>query len=65
MIEAKSNGELIQAGPESPAVATCPACGAEVHKRRRKVGRERYSYFYRHRQGASDDGCPLRYRPTR
>jgi hypothetical protein len=64
MIEAKVNGELIQAGPESPEVAQCPACGGEVHKRRRRVGRNTHTYFYRHRQGFGNN-CPLRYRPTR
>ena len=64
MLEAKVNGELIQAGPDSPEVAQCPACGGEVHKRRRKVGKAGHMYFYRHKAGVGDD-CPLRYRPTR
>lgn len=64
MLEAKVNGELIQAGSDSSEVATCPACGGEVHKRRRKVGRAGHMYFYRHKAGVGDD-CPLRYRPTR
>jgi hypothetical protein len=61
MREAKWKGRLVEAGPDSPEVAKCPACGGEVHKRRRKVGRRKYTYFYRHCAGA-DDGCPLRYR---
>jgi predicted nucleic acid-binding Zn ribbon protein len=65
MREAKVDGELIQAGPDSPEAAQCPACGGEVRKRRRKVGRDGYTYFYRHRHRSGDDGCPLRYRPTR
>jgi hypothetical protein len=64
MHEAKVDGELTQAGPDSPEVARCPACGGEVRKRRRKVGRSEHTYFYRHRQGIGGD-CPLRYRPTR
>jgi hypothetical protein len=64
MLEAKVNGELIQAGPDSPEVATCLACGGEVHKRRRKIGRDGHAYFYRHKAGIGQD-CPLRYRPTR
>jgi predicted nucleic acid-binding Zn ribbon protein len=46
MLEAKVDGELIQAGPDSPEVAQCPACGGEVRKRRRKVGRDGHTYFY-------------------
>ena len=63
MHEAKVNGRLTQAGPDSPEVAQCPACGGEVRKRKRKVGRNRYTYFFRHCRGIGDD-CPLRYRPT-
>ena len=63
MKEAKVDGELVQAGPDSPEIARCPACGGEVHKRKRRVGRNGYSYFYRHRQGTNPD-CPLRYRLT-
>jgi hypothetical protein len=63
MQEAKLDGRLIQAGPDSPEIAQCPACGGEVQKRKRKVGRNGHTYFYRHRAGVSDD-CPLRYKPT-
>ena len=62
MREAMLNGRAVQAGPDSPQVAQCPACGGEVRKRKRKVGRNGYAYFYRHHTG--DDDCPLRYRPT-
>ena len=55
ILEAKVDGELIQAGPDSPEVATCPACGGEVRKRRRKVGRSGYTFFYRHKAGVSQD----------
>lgn len=63
MREVKVNGRLIQAGPDCPEVAECPACGGEVRKRKRKVGRNGLVYFYRHRIGVGND-CPLRYRPT-
>jgi predicted nucleic acid-binding Zn ribbon protein len=67
MLEAKVDGELIQAGPDSPEVALCPACGGEVRKRKRKVGRHGHTFFYRHRHRSSarSDDCPLRYKPTR
>ena len=64
MLRAKVDGELIQAGPDSPEVATCPACGGEVCKRRRRVGRNGHTHFYRHKAGVGND-CFLRYRPTR
>jgi hypothetical protein len=63
MRDAKLNGHLIPASPSSPDVATCPDCGGEVRKRRRRVGRWEVTYFYRHRQGVGD-GCPRRYRPV-
>ena len=61
---AEVDGHLIQASPDSPEVAQCPACGGEVHKRNRKVGRDGHTHFYRHKAGIGLD-CPLRYRPTR
>ena len=64
MYEVSVNGHLVQAGPDSPEAATCPACGGLVRKRKRKVGRDGHTYFYRHRRGVGND-CPLRYRPTR
>ena len=64
MHEAEIDGQLVKAGPDCPDVAQCPACGGEVRKRRRKVSRTDYVYFYRHRIGVGND-CPLRYRPTR
>jgi hypothetical protein len=63
MREAKLNECAVQAGPDSPEIAQCPVCGGEVRKRKRKVGRNEHTYFYRHRAGVGDD-CPLRYRPT-
>jgi hypothetical protein len=53
MLEAKLDGKSIQAGPGSPEVAQCPACAGAVRKRKRKSGRDGYTYFYRHQ---SDDG---------
>ena len=64
MLEAKSNGALVKAGPGSPEVAKCPACEGEVRRRKRRVGRDGQVFFYRHRMGVGSD-CPLRYRPTR
>ena len=63
MREAKLDGRTVHAGPDSPEVAECPVCGGEVRKRKRKVGKNKYTHFYRHRAGSSED-CPLRYRPT-
>jgi hypothetical protein len=63
MLKARVNGRLVQAGPDSPETALCPACGVQVCKRRRKTGDGEYTYFYRHKIGAGD-GCPLRYQPT-
>ena len=60
MLEAKVDGELTQAGPDSPEVAQCPACGGEVCKRKRKVGRDWYTYLYRHCRGVGNSvvDCP-------
>jgi hypothetical protein len=61
MQDAKLNGEPVLAGPASPDVAQCPACGGEVRKHKRTDG-GRTTWFYRHRTGS--DGCPRRYRPV-
>ena len=61
MQQAKFEGELVTAGPESPHVARCPACGEEVHKRKRRRDDGGTVWFYRHRIGVGV-GCPLRYR---
>jgi hypothetical protein len=63
MLEAKANGGLVKAGPKSPDVAQCPPCGGEVRKRRRKLGKGRYTWFYKHHNGIGS-GCALRYLPT-
>jgi hypothetical protein len=63
MFEARVDGQPVKAGPDSPEVAQCPVCGGEVRKRKRKVGRDEYVFFYRHHNGVGND-CALRYRPT-
>jgi hypothetical protein len=63
MKNAEVNGKLVSAGPDTPDVAICPDCGAEVRKRRRKCMGGRVTYFYRHRRGQGKE-CPRRYRPT-
>jgi hypothetical protein len=63
MREAMVNGRLVLARPDSPEVATCPACGGVVKKRKRRRGDGQVTYFYRHVMGVGD-GCPLRYRPV-
>jgi hypothetical protein len=62
MQQAKLGRRLISAGPDSPETAQCPACGAVVHRRKRRVHNGRPTYFYRHEPG-SGEGCPLRYAP--
>jgi len=61
--DAQHIGHLVPASATSPDVATCPACGGEVRKRKRRVGRD-VTWFYRHRQGTEGDGCSRRYRPV-
>jgi hypothetical protein len=46
MFEDKVDGTLIQAGPGSPEVAQCSCCCDEVRKRKRKVGRDGYTFVY-------------------
>mgnify|MGYP000066163760 FL=1 len=54
--------QLITAGPDSPAQARCPECGAPVVKRKRARMDGAVTYFYRHEQGQGED-CLLRYTP--
>jgi hypothetical protein len=61
MQDAKVGRRLVVAGPDSPDVAVCPACGGQVKKRKRTDG-GKTTWFYRHRTGADD--CPRRYRPV-
>ncbi len=60
MLEAKVGGQLVQAGPDSPEKALCPACGGAVSKRKRCRMDGSVTYFYRHARGVGE-GCPLRY----
>ena len=41
----------VVAGPDSPEVATCLACGGIVEKRRRRRMDRQTTYFYRHKAG--------------
>lgn len=59
MQEAKANGHLVQAGPDSPQEALCPSCGEGVKKRKRRRDDGSLTYFYRHKIGAGD-GCAKR-----
>jgi len=45
----------VEAGPNAPQVATCPACGGVVDLRSRRNGRdpEDKTWYYRHRRGES------------
>lgn len=61
MREAMVGDERVTAGPESPDVARCPACGSEVHKRKRRRMDKTVSWYYRHKNGTGK-GCPERYR---
>jgi hypothetical protein len=60
MFEAKVDGQLVQAGPDSPEKAQCPVCGGTVTKRKRRRMDGGFSWFYRH-VGGEDEDCPLRY----
>jgi hypothetical protein len=64
MRDAEVNGEPVTAGPDTPDEAICPACGTEVHKRKRTCMGRTVTYFYRHRRGQAKD-CPRRYRIKR
>jgi len=63
MRDAKVKGRLVVAGPDSPEVAQCPACGGEVHKRKRRLMDGSVTYYYRHKQGVGKR-CPRRYSPV-
>jgi hypothetical protein len=62
MRQAKFKGRIVTAGPDTPDVATCPACGGEVRKRKRRRMDKTVTWFYRHRRGAGKH-CPKRYTP--
>jgi len=61
MREAMSEGKRVTAGPDSPEVARCPACGCEVRLRKRRTMDETTTHYYQHKNGAGKD-CPKRYR---
>ena len=63
MREARVNGRLVMAGPNSPEMASCPSCGEEVKKRKRRGSDGKATWFWRHKVGVGD-GCPLRYTPV-
>ncbi len=63
MQKAKANGQIVSAGPDSLDVATCPACGGIVEKRKRRKMDGQVTYFYRHKAGVGLK-CPLRYNPS-
>ena len=59
--EARVNGKTVTAGPDSPKVGKCPACGSEVRKRKRRTMDKSVTWFYRHADGTGKE-CPKRYR---
>ncbi len=63
MRTATVNNQPTPATPGAPPVATCPACGGKVHKRKRRSG-DRVTWFWRHAPGVGE-GCPRRYDPGR
>jgi uncharacterized C2H2 Zn-finger protein len=63
MREAEIDGRLVVAGPDAPQVARCPACGAELQKRKRRTMDKTTTWYYRHKRGQGKD-CPRRYRPA-
>jgi hypothetical protein len=63
MREARFEDQIIVAGPDSPDIARCPACGGEVHRRSRRRMDGSTAYYYRHKRGVGQD-CPKRYHPA-
>lgn len=55
MRKAEVKGDIVVAGPDSPDVAQCPACGGEVHKRSRRRMDGSVSYYYRHKRGVGQN----------
>ena len=57
------NDALVEAGPDAPEVATCPACGGTVNLRGRRTGKnpDEKTWYYRHRRGEGR-GCQRRSR---
>jgi hypothetical protein len=58
------NDVYVEAGPDAPEVATCPACGGTVNLRSRRTGKnpDEITWHYRHRRGEGKY-CPRRSRP--
>jgi hypothetical protein len=59
MREAQVDDKIVVAGPETPDVAKCPACGGEVHKRKRRRMDGGVAFYYRYKRGVGKD-CPKR-----
>lgn len=57
------NDAHIEAGPNTPEVAICPACGGTVDLRSRRTGKnpDDRIWYYRHRRGEGKR-CPRRSR---
>jgi hypothetical protein len=64
MDQAINDENLIQAAPDSPEHAVCPACGGAVKRRKRRTMDGQTTYFYRHENGVGET-CTLRYHPCR
>jgi hypothetical protein len=63
MKKALVDGKLVEASPEAPEMATCPGCGGEVRKRKRRRSDGDVTWFWRHKTGVGD-GCEMRYNPV-
>jgi hypothetical protein len=59
----RSKPRIIVAGPDTPDVARCPACGGVVVKRQRRRMDGGITFYYRHKRGVGQD-CPQRYQPA-
>lgn len=60
-----ADGHWIEARETAPAEAFCPYCGGRtVLRRRRQMGREGTTFFWRHRDN-HNLRCPGRARPVR
>ena len=63
MRDATVNGKPITASSDAPDTATCPACGSQVRKRKRRNTDGHSTWFYRHADDTNPD-CPRRYHPS-
>lgn len=63
MQEAKVDSQLVQAGPDSPEKAHCPACDGAVVERQRRRMDGGTTFYCRHSDGEGND-CPQRYTPV-